>query len=267
MNMLSLKLRNPLMALVAIAFLLISTSCGSTKNIKYFNDIQDTKLKNDFSNLEPVIQINDILSINVTSQDKNASELYNAPNESSFNISTSSASSGRLTIGYLVNQKGEITFPSIGALKVSGMTKQQLTEYLTNQLASRGLLREPIVTIRLLNYRISVLGEVAKPGVFSVPNEKLSLLEALSFAGDITIYGRRDNVLLIRENDKGEKTIKRVDLTSQEILNSPYYYLQSNDILYVEPAQNRLAREKTNQTLPIVLSALSLVIIGITSFK
>ena len=105
------------------------------------------------------------------------------------------------------------------------------------------------------------------PTVFSVPNEKLSLLEALSFAGDITIYGKRENVLLIRENGKGEKTIKRLDLTNPEILSSPYYYLESNDIIYVEPIQNRLSREKSTQLIPIILSALSLVIVGVTSFK
>lgn len=242
-------------------------SCGNTKNIVYFNNIQDTKLKSDVSNLEPVIQINDILSIMVSSADKDASAPFNAPNESSLNTASASSTTNRLTVGYLVNHKGEIQFPFIGIIKVAGLTKFQLTEYLTQQLRDRKLLVEPIVTIRHLNYRVSVMGEVARPGVFSVPNEKLSLLEALSFAGDITIYGRKDNVLLIREDDKGEKQIKRIDLTSREILTSPYYYLQSNDIIYVEPSQNRLAREKSNQTLPIVLSALSLIIIGITSFK
>jgi len=246
---------------------ILFSSCGSTKNIVYFDNIQDEKLKSELPSADPMIQINDILSIVVSAWDKESVIPFNAPNESSMNTAMGSNSVNRITIGYLVNAKGEINFPVLGTIQAAGQTRNQLTEYLTRQLADKQLLVHPIVTIRHLNYRVSVLGEVARPGVFNVPNEKLSLLEALSFAGDITIYGRRNNVLLIRENDKGEKTIKRLDLTSRDILTSPYYYLQSNDILYVEPAQNRLAREKSNQTLPIVLSALSLVIIGITSFK
>lgn len=252
---------------IIATIIVLASSCASTKKVIYFDNIKDTNLTSEYANIEPVIQVNDILSIIISSQSAEASAPFNAPNESTFITSSASSSTNRLTIGYLVNPKGEIQFPILGTIAVAGMTKSQLTTHITQQLRDRQLLVDPIATIRHLNYRVSVLGEVAKPGVFSVPNEKLSLLEALSFAGDITIYGKRENVLLIRENGRGEKTIKRLDLTNPEILSSPYYYLESNDIIYVEPIQNRLSREKSTQLIPIILSALSLVIVGVTSFK
>jgi polysaccharide biosynthesis/export protein len=126
------------------------------------------------------------------------------------------------------------------------------------------LLIDPIVTVRMLNYRVTVLGEVARPTVVSVPNERISILEALGIAGDITIYGKKDNVLLIRE-EKGGKLIKRINLNSSEIFSSPYYYLKSNDIVYVEPNQARIATaSRTQQLLPTILSALSFVAIILT---
>ena len=126
---------------------------------------------------------------------------------------------------------------------------------------------DPIVTIRQLNFRVSVLGEVAKPGVYTTPNEKISLLEALSFAGDITIYGKKDNVLLVREDDKGDKLIVRIDLTSSALITSPYYYLKSNDVIYVEPSQNREKKERFAQVTPIILSVVSLLIITISAIQ
>lgn len=125
------------------------------------------------------------------------------------------------------------------------------------------LLIDPIVTIRHLNYRVSVLGEVLRPGVFTIPNEKVSIMEALSLAGDMTIYGKKENVVLVREDGKGGKTIKRLNLNTSEILSSPYYYLQSNDVIYVEPSKDRVARERGLILLPIIVSITTLLIITI----
>lgn len=252
-----------------IVLTLLMASCSSTRNVVYLGEIKDSQLKSEtsYANIEPVIQINDILSIVISSNSQEASAIFNAPNESTYNTSAASTANNRLTIGYLVDHDGNITFPILGKIHAAGLTKAQLTNYIVKELTDKQLLVNPIATIRMLNFRVSVLGEVSKPGVFTVPDERLNLLEALSFAGDITIYGKRDNVLLIRENDKGVKTFKRIDLTNPEILTSPYYYLRSNDIIYVEPLRNRLAKEKSAQTIPVVLSALSLIIIGITSFK
>ena len=146
----------------------------------------------------------------------------------------------------------------------AGLTKQRLKEEITQMLVNSKLLIDPIVTVRYLNYRVTVLGEVARPTVVAVPNEKISILEAIGLAGDLTIYAKRDNVLLIRE-EKGSKVIKRINLNTSEIFTSPYYYLKSNDVIYVEPNNAKVASaSRSQQLLPIVLSALSFVAIILT---
>lgn len=246
---------------------LMLASCADTKKLVYFDEVQDATLQVKNLATEAIIQKGDLLSITVTSLNPEASAIFNAPNESTPVTSSVTANSNTLTVGYLVNQSGDIQFPILGAVHAAGLDKYQLTNLLTSQIKERKLLLDPIVTIRYLNFRVSVLGEVTRPGVYSTPNEKLSLLEALSFAGDITIYGKRDNVLLIRDNEKGERMVKRLDLTSQEFLSSNFYYLHSNDIVYVEPSKNRVAKERNAQIVPVVLSVISLIIITITSFR
>ena len=200
---------------------------------------------------EPQIQLNDLMSITVSSSNPEASAIFNAPNESTNTTSSAAASANTLTIGYLVNQNGDIIFPVLGTLHVVGMTKFQLSTLITEKINEKKLLIDPIVSIRYLNFKVSVMGEVSRPGVYTTPTEKLSILEALSFAGDITIYGERNDVLLIREDDKGEKIIKHIDLTNQSILSSPYFYLKSNDVLIVSSDGGRIAKEKNAQTIPI----------------
>ncbi len=216
---------------------------------------------------EPQIQINDLLSIIVSSSSSEASAIFNAPNESANTTSAAAVSTNTLTIGYLVNQNGDILFPVLGTVHVQGLTKFQLSVLLTQKILDKKLLIDPIVTIRYLNFKVSVMGEVTRPGVFTTPTEKLSILEALSFAGDITIYGEKNDVLLIRENDKGEKIVKHLDLTNQSILSSPYYYLKSNDVLIVATNGGRIAKEKNAQTIPIFFSVLSFLIVAISQVK
>jgi polysaccharide export outer membrane protein len=141
------------------------------------------------------------------------------------------------------------------------MTKSQLHEYLTKQLTDKKLLVDPILTIRYLNFRVSVLGEVTRPGVYTSPSEKFSMLEALGMAGDITLYGKRDNVLVIREDGRGVKSFERINLNTQQLLNSPYYYLHSNDIIYVEPSKEKVNKERNAVLVPIFLSLTTLAIV------
>lgn len=163
--------------------------------------------------------------------------------------------------GFLVNEQGFIQYPVLGPIKVTGLTKKALTEYLHDQLTARKLLVDPVVSIRFLNYRVTILGEVSKPTVVNVTNEKISILEALGMAGDITVFGKRNNILLIREVDS-QRIIRRIDLNDKHILNSAYYFLQSNDILYVEPTKSKIATaDRSRQILPIALSSLSLLVI------
>ena len=147
------------------------------------------------------------------------------------------------------------------------MTKTELRDNITNLILSRKLLINPVVEIRFLNYEVTVLGEVAKPTVITVPSEKISLLKAIGLAGDLTIFGRRDNVLLIREQN-GKKKTRHIDLNSANFFNSPYYYLQPNDVVYVEPNKAKVASAgRTQQLLPLLLSCLSIVVIVLDRVK
>ena len=254
-------------AITNLLLLVLVSSCSTQKEINYFPEIKDETIANKMAVPEPTIQINDILSITVSSSNPEASALFNAPNESTNNTNVGANSMNTLTIGYLVNVNGDINFPILGMIHVVGMTKFHLTTLLTDKIVEKKLLIDPIVTIRYLNFRVSVMGEVSRPGVYTTPTEKLSVMEALSFAGDITIYGQKNDVLLIRENDKGEKIIKHLDLTDQSVLSSPYYYLKSNDVLIIRTNGSRLAKEKNSQSIPILFAVLSFLIIVASQVK
>ncbi|WP_260607519.1 polysaccharide biosynthesis/export family protein [Chitinophaga polysaccharea] len=234
----------------------------STKNAVYFNDVRDTVLLPSDSSLDPRIQKNDILQINVSSLNPEDVIIYNVSNMTSASgAGGANAGAGAMLGGFLVDEQGYIQYPILGAVKVTGLTKKALTVYLHDQLVERKLLVDPVVSIRFLNYRVTILGEVNKPTVVNVTNEKISVLEALGMAGDITVFGKRNNILLIREID-GQRIIRRIDLNDKRVLNSPYYFLQPNDILYVEPNKSKVATaDRSRQILPIILSSLSLLVI------
>jgi polysaccharide export outer membrane protein len=246
-----------------LGLLLTLGGCVSNKNVPYFRGLGEGVIPSSIASLEPIINKSDVLSITVTSPNPDATLMFNAPN---VQATQTTATAGNISpsAGYLVSQDGTIEFPALGKIMAAGLTKEKLKEEITKRLLDSKLLIDPIVTVRMLNYRVTVLGEVARPTVVSVPNERISILEALGIAGDITIYGKKENVLLIRE-EKGGKLIKRINLNSSEIFSSPYYYLKSNDIVYVEPNQARVASaSRTQQLLPTILSALSFVAIILT---
>ena len=237
-----------------ILTLIIASSCSSGKNLRYFPEVKDGSIQSNTPFPESVIQKSDILSITFSSLNPDASAPFNSPN---------SGAAGS-PIGYLVNTEGNIQFPLIGSINAEGLTKNQLKNNIAKTLIDKKLLLDPIVTIRFVNFRVTVLGEVNHPTVVTVPNEKISLLEALGLAGDMTIYAKRNNVMIIRE-DKEQKIIKRLDLNSDELFTSPYYYLQSNDIVYVEPNKAKIASVSGGmQWAPIVLSGISLALIAAT---
>ena len=235
-------------------------SCVSAKKATYFYGTEATEFKTEMESLEPTIQKNDLLSISISSLNPDASKIFNTPNVSATQTSTATGTTSQAS-GYLVDQDGFIQFPFLGSIKAAGLTKKALKEDIKDELISRKLLLDPIVDIRYLNYKVSVLGEVGHPSVLTIPNEKVTLLEALGLAGDLTIYAKRDNVLLIRE-EEGEKKLTRLDLTTNEIFTSPYYYLKSNDIVYVEPNKSKIASTgRVMLWLPAIFSALSLGVI------
>jgi polysaccharide export outer membrane protein len=243
-----------------LACVLIQTACVSTNKAIYFADQKDTVLQSSIISEESVIHSNDLLSISVSSLDPLSSALFNAPNISGAASTTASGASVQAN-GYLVNSEGYIKFPFLGKVKASGLTENQLSENITESLLKKKLLIDPIVNIRHLNFKITVLGEVNHPSVFTVPDEKISLLEAIGLAGDLTIYAKRKNVLLIRE-ESGQKITKRINLNSNELFDSPYYYLKSNDVVYVEPNKTKVSSvSRGQQLLPVILSGLSFAVI------
>src|SRR5699024_3153780 len=149
-------------------------------------------------------------------------------------------------LGYLVDQNGDIDFPILGKIHVEGLTRMQVTELIKQKLMSEDLIKDPIVTVQFLNFKVSVMGEVTRPGTFDISGDRITLLEALSMAGDLTIYGRRDRVAVIREKD-GKRRILYHDLRSSDIFQSPCYYLQQNDIVYVEPNKTKGNQSAINQ--------------------
>lgn len=256
----------PLKYLGIILFMIVigTSSCLNTQNVSYFSNSEDTTLLTRTDEGESLIQKNDILSIYISSLNAEASSVFNAPNAQA---STSTTSTGTTlgTGGYLVNPEGNVQIPILGTIKAAGITKKQLKEDITNSILDKKLLIDPIVTIRHLNYEVTVIGEVAKPTVINVPNEKISLLKALGIAGDITVYGKKENVLLIREVE-GKRKVKRINLNSKNFLTSSYYYLQPNDVVYVEPNKQKVVNANRNQQLlPTILSGLSIVAVVLTS--
>ncbi len=258
-----MKLSFKIVSLLFIYQILIS-SCADVKKSIYFSSQRDTTINSKNEAPLTYIQPNDLLSIAVSSLNPAATAIFNTPNNSY--VSSSSASGINLqSPGYLVNTDGFIQFPVLGNMKVTGLTTTQLKDQLSKELLDKKLLVDPVVVVRQLNFKVSVLGEVGHPTVINVPSEKISLLEALGLAGDITVFGRKDNVTVVRE-ESGKKIIKHLNLNSNQIFYSPYYYLKSNDIVIVQANKSKISSSgRTVVVLPIVLSALSFIAIIVSS--
>ncbi|MCF2519166.1 polysaccharide biosynthesis/export family protein [Dyadobacter sp. CY351] len=211
----------------------------------------------------PTIQKGDMLSIIVGSLSQEANEVFNAANQRS-SSSMSYGSSGAPSVqpfGYLVRNDGFVELPMIGKVAVEGLETEAAADMVRTKL--NRYLKEPSVIIHNLNFKVSVLGEVNRPAVYNIPNEKITLPEVLSLAGDLTIYGKRDNIMIVRE-ENGKREYVRVDLTSRDIFNSPFYYMHKNDLVYIEPTKAKMsANNRGFQVVPIVLgivTALSVVL-------
>ena len=229
-------------------------SCSAPKEVLYLQDITSLKEEVIDKNYEVIIHKDDLLAILVNSKDPELALPFNMP-LISFQIGNQNLGQQRV-LGYLVDQNGDIDFPILGRLHVEGLTRMQVTELIKQKLMNEDLIKDPIVTVQFLNFKVSVMGEVARPGTFDI----ITLLEALSMAGDLTIYGRRDRVAVIREKD-GKRRILYHDLRSSDIFQSPCYYLQQNDIVYVEPnkAKTGQSRINSNNSVSVWLSAVSVL--------
>lgn len=239
------------------------TSCSAPKNIAYIKNSDEVDFSHSAYLYDARIMPKDVLTITVNTVNPEASAPFNLIVSTSLNTSTVNQNIGtnRALQSYLVSNDGTIEFPVLGTLQVGGLTKIECEKMIHDKIKPYLNAKEtPVVTVRMANYKISVLGEVNRPGMFTVDNEKINIFEALAKAGDLTIYGVRDNVKLIRENEKGSKEIHTIVLNDANIINSPYYYLQQNDILYVEPNKVKAQNSTVGQTTSLWISATSILI-------
>ena len=225
-----------------VVIVVFFASCSSQKKVpyNYIENARDTTMNNAIKNYEPVIQKNDLLSIQVYSNSTKpeiSDVLYNPPALSGAGSSPTGSSGGS---GYLVDIKGDIKFPRIGDIHAEGLTKEQLADTITSKIGDA--LENPTVMVRFLNYRISVLGEVGHQGNFQIPYEKVTIFEAISLAGDIPVTGKATNVRVLREVN-GNREIGTIDLTSKSVFQSPYYNLQQNDVVLVDVKKSKVTQQ------------------------
>ena len=228
--------KNPILLFLAVTAICLLSSCGSTKNVPYLINYDALATEAKAQLYDARVMPKDILSIIVNTVNPAAAQQFNLTVSGVMTQANSTLSSQPTLQTYLVDNDGNINFPIIGTIHVAGLTKSETEQLITEKI--RPYLSEtenPIVTVRMSSYAISVLGEVNAPGNFIVSREKVNIFEALALAGDMTIYGVRNNVKLIREDASGKKEIHTLNLNDANVINSPYYYLQQNDILYVEP--------------------------------
>lgn len=242
---------------------LFFTNCSQKKNIVYFQNI-DAISNLSQNKFEPTIQADDLLMIVVSSPDYEAAMPFNLETTMVPTVIGQAGLAQRQQQLYLVNKEGMIDFPVLGQLKLGGKTRDEITTMMKDKLNK--YLKTPIVNIRIMNYKVTVQGEVTRPGSYTINSERITLPEALSLAGDLTIYGKRNNVLIIREID-GKKSINRVDLTKADFINSPFYYLSQNDYVYVEPNGAKSNSSTFNQNIPVWISLSSVLISLFLIFK
>ncbi len=246
------NIKTPL--IVAAISAMLFASCGTTENIAYIHDAERDNATAITGKFTKGIQANDLLSIYVESETPAATVPFNQEtNKIAMSDGVVMNPSSSAVSGYLVSNEGDIMFPVLGRVHVLGMTHTELADELQRRLVSEGHILDARVTVRLMNFTVSVLGDVVRPGVIQASGERLTILEALSMVGDLTIFGQRNNVTVIREED-GMRTIGEIDLTSKDIFESPYYYLHQNDVVYVEP---NMKKKKTADRDPMIMTYIS----------
>ncbi|MFR2617724.1 polysaccharide biosynthesis/export family protein [Parabacteroides goldsteinii] len=256
----------------AVLFIVLMGACSVPKDITYFqkgNDITEEDIARMKNYIDPMIKVGDVLTIAVSSTDPLAVAPFNLPlvsfvKEGVLSNSTANASAGSRDIGssqamqtYTVNASGYINFPVLGDLKISEMRKQDVIQLIEDKI--RKYVKDPIVNLNIINYKVTVLGEVNKPGSYSIGTDRVSLLDALGYAGDMTIFGDRKNVKVIRDIN-GVKQIIVYDLTESNFLVDPNFYLQQNDVVYVEPNDKRKKNSRYSQTEQFTLSVVTAIV-------
>lgn len=246
-------------------------SCSSYKQISYFKDLDDSsKMYTQGRSIQtavyhPItIQPDDILQVVVSTIDPQTNEAFNVSQDDKTTTTSDVLNAPKNLNGYLVDKNGDIELPVLGRFHVEGQTTEQIKDSVT--AAASKLLRQPVVNVRLANFTVNVLGEVTHPGSYNIAGEKASVLDALSLAGDMTIYGKRDNVILMRSDNGIQKKVARFNLNNTQMMSSPYFYLRQGDVIYVEPTKSKAAStdNRATRTYAIAGSVLSVILIVIS---
>ena len=234
-----------------ITLCLFATSCVSKQEIVYFQNAKSFETIVDTDTFEAKLKIGDVLSIYVSTIDPIVTKPYNL-------VMETGGQSGQM-IDYLIDKDGNIDYPVLGKIKLIGLTVEEAKELFKKKFEDGNLLKNPVVIIRITNFRITIAGAVNSPGVYQVSGERISILEALGMAGDLNIKGRRDNILIVRDFN-GTKTYSRVDLTNKEIFNSPVYYLTQNDYVYVEPNNSAVSNASGDSRINTIITITSFLL-------
>ena len=223
------------------------TACKTPEKINYIQDVEPGVTQPIESRQSIIIQPKDMLSIIVSTKDPELAAIFNLSVQANrAGVPIFSSAYNQYLSGYVVDNNGDIDFPVLGKIHAAGLSRWALQEKIVRELTERDLLKDMVVTIEFMNFKVSVLGEVKNPGTYSIEGDKVTVLEAIAMAGDLTIYGLRDEVYVIRE-ENGERQNFKLDLRSKEIFNSPAYYLRQNDIIYVQPNEVRSGQSTINQ--------------------
>lgn len=236
---------------IIVVFVLLLSSCASRKNMIYYQDIDNQAAQKGLNSYEIKIQPDDVLSLSIYADDAEAVKSFN------LNMSSEVTSGAIAGSSYLVDAKGYIDLPTVGKVKISGLSRTEALDMLEKRLSQ--YIKKPTISLRISNFKISVQGEVNSPGSYPIASERVTLIEALSMAGDLTVFGKRNNVLVIREVD-GVRSYNRVDITKSEFMNSAFYYLSQNDVVYVEPNQNKIDGSAIGPSTGLIFSVTGILI-------
>lgn len=247
--------------LCMIVLTALTGACTSYKKVPYLQNSETVDLSQLPKSLyDAKIMPKDLLTITVSTTDPEAAVPFNLTIQTPYGINGNQNTTSQPTLQqYLVDNEGNIDFPVLGRLHIGDMTKTDVEKMIQQKLQPY-LKETPIVNVRMVNYKISVLGEVTRPGTFTVSNEKVNIFEALALAGDMTIWGQRDNVKLMREDSQGERKIVELDLNDANVVGSPYFYLQQNDVVYVTPNQKKAKNSDVGTQTSFWFSGVSILI-------
>ncbi len=239
--------------LTLLSVIILLTSCATKKEIVYFQDAENLAERKNDQSFEPIIESNDILYVSISSMN----EAVLIPFKRSSGLEGNMSNSNAGLQGYLVNVDGDIRFPVVGNVNVAGKTRGQVEEDLRSKLSQ--FITDVVVDVRIMNFKITVIGEVNNPGVYTIADERVTLPQALGLAGDLSEDGKRENILVIREIN-GQQQVSRIDLTKTDFFSSPYYFLKQNDVVYVEPSTKGVKKSGFIPDIPALLSLMTVVL-------